>query len=129
MEVKTTLEWDGDVVKLRGKKVVNKSVYETGLIVEGQAKTLSPVDTGRLSASINTQSNKQGTGSADPITKPTKDGVVLVGTPVSYAPYMEFGTVKTDSQAFLRPALALAKGQTLTIVKKNSKSIFKEYIK
>ena len=129
MRVKTDLKWDGDTIKLRGRKVVNKSAFETGLIVEGQAKVLAPIDTGRLSASISTQSNKQGTGGADSIAKPTKDGIVLVGTPIVYGPYMEFGTVKTDAQPFLRPALALAKGYVLTIVKKASKFIFAEYIK
>ena len=55
--------------------------------------------------------------------------MVLVGTPVFYGPYMEFGTVKTDAQPFLRPALALAKGQTGTIIMKNGKLVFKDYLK
>ena len=140
MRVKTDLKWDGDTIKLRGRKVVNKSVFETGLIVEGQAKVLAPKAEGRLAGSITTQSRTDGTfpsgkGSqaGDVISKPSVDGVVYVGTPVNYAPYMEFGTIHTPAQAFLRSALALAKGSQLTLVKakiKNvSKYIFAEYIK
>ena len=152
MNVKTSLKWDGDVVKLRGKKVINKSSFETGLIVEGQAKLLCPVAGGRLAASITTQSLTQSSGAG--ISKPTKLGETHVGTNVEYAPHVEFGTVAhkisvkskkalsdgksvfgktvnhpgTQEQPFLRPALALAKGKVLTIVKKNSKYIFGDYL-
>ena len=87
------------------------------------------MDTGRLAASISTQSRTEGTGNGtDTISKPTADGVVYVGTPVSYAPYMEFGTVKTEAQSFLRPALTLAKGKAVTITKKESKNVFGDYL-
>jgi HK97 gp10 family phage protein len=115
MELKTTLKWDGDIVKLQGKKVVGKSLYDIGLVVEGQAKQLAPVDTGRLAGSISTEQIDK--------------NQVEVGTNVSYAPYMEFGTVKTQAQAFLRPALALARGKALTLVKIASKYYFADYIK
>ena len=133
-----TLEtkWNGAAVKIQGRKVVNKSAWETGLIVEGQAKVLSPEDTGRLAASITTQSLTQGTipnGSGavptDLISKPRDPQEVLVGTPVFYGPYMEFGTIKTDAQPFLRPALDLAKGKTLNILEFNGKFYLKEYLK
>ena len=127
--VTTKLKWDGDVVKIRGQKVRNKSIFEIGLVVEGNAKQLAPVDTGRLAGSITTQSKDESSGGgADTISRPATDGVVLVGTAVEYAPYMEFGTSKTDAQAFLRPALRLASGQELTIVKKNSKYYFGDYL-
>jgi len=113
--LETTLKWDGDKVVLLGKKVVNKTALETGLIVEGDAKLLSPVDTGRLAGSITTTEQKP--------------GVVYVGTNVEYAPYMEFGTSKTDAQPFLRPALLKAKGANLVILQKNGKSLFGGYLK
>lgn len=136
MKVETELKWNGDIVKIQGKRVVNKSAYETGLVVEGQAKDLAPIDSGRLAASITTQTKTQGTkpsgkgaDGTDVISKPTAEGQALVGTPVFYGPYMEFGTIRTTAQAFLRPALALAKGQMLTIFNKNSKYYFRDYLK
>ena len=130
MRVKTELKWDGDTIKLRGRKVVNKSAFEIGLIVEGNAKPLINNVSGRLAASITTQSNKEGSGSGiDTISKPSLEGVVLVGTPVEYAPYVEFGTSRADAFPFLRPALNQAKGRDLALLKKNGKTIFAGYIK
>ena len=155
MRVKTELKWDGDKVKILGKKVVNKSAFETGLIVEGQAKLLAPVAHGRLAASITTQSLTQSSGGGeDVISKPNKIGVVLVGTAVEYAPYVEFGTMAhtitakgkglsdgksffgktvkhpgTAAQPFLRPAAGLSVGRILPLVRKLSKMIFGEYLR
>ncbi len=140
MKVESKLKWDGDIIKLRGKKVINKSAFETGLIIENQAAALCPVSPGggRLKASISTQSLTEGSkGGADTISKPNRVGVVLVGTPVDYAPHVEFGTVAhtitvknakvlsngkkffgktvkhpgTNAQPFLRPAMDLSKGK------------------
>ena len=133
--IKTTVEtqWNGEEVKIRGKRVRDKSAFEIGLIVERQAKELCPVLTGLLAGSITTQSRTEGTSPQAPATeaiqKPAIDGEVYVGTPVEYGPYVEFGTVKSNAKAFLRPSLDLAKGQELTIVKQNGKNIFKDYIK
>jgi HK97 gp10 family phage protein len=134
-QLETTLDWHGEEVKIRGKRVVGLSAYETGLVVEGQAKELCPVDTGRLAGSITTQAVDKGTSpklpatSEDLIKKPTEANEVLVGTPVEYGPYMEFGTIKTDAQPFLRPALDLAQGKVLTIVRDNARMQFREYLK
>lgn len=139
-------KWSGDLIKIQGKKVINKSSFETGLIVEGQAKLLAPKDTGHLAASITTQSKEEGTEPEYPmkygkgsaiimsaskmrIKKPNADGETYVGTPLEYAPYMEFGTVRTDAQPFLRPALDLALGKVLTIVRKFGKYYFGEYLR
>jgi hypothetical protein len=128
-------EWHGEEIKIMGKKVVGLSAYETGLVVEGQAKELCPIDTGRLKGSITTQSPTQGTSprgvgsvAGDVIQKPSDPMEVLVGTPVAYGPHMEFGTIKTDAQPFLRPALDLARGQEVTIVERNAKFHFKQYL-
>lgn len=130
------LKWNGGVAKIQGKKVIRSSIYEIGLVIEGQAKELAPKDTGRLAASITTQSNTEGTKPSgrgavgtDIITKPSDADTVFVGTPVEYAIWNEWGTRFSDAQPFMRPSLALAQGQTLHIVEKNSKLHFKEYMK
>ena len=49
-----------------------------GFLVEGDAKRLCPVDTGRLRSSIHTRKEDW--------------NKVIVGTDVEYAPYVEYGT-------------------------------------
>jgi HK97 gp10 family phage protein len=136
MSMKATVSqtWRGQEVKIQGKKVVNKSIYEVGLIVEGQAKELAPKDTGRLAASITTQSSTEGTEpkgkgavATDKIQKPSSDMEVLVGTATDYSIWQEFGTVRMNASPFLRPALDLAHGKVLTIVQENEKYYFKDY--
>ena len=146
--VKTTIEkqWKGKEVKIQGQKVISDSIFEIGLVVEGQAKLLAAKKSGYMAASITTQaSNGEGTepenprkygdgaiqDGAGPLTKievPTESNQVHVGTNVEYAPPVEFGTVWSDAQPFLRPSLALAKGKSLTIVQVNGKMQFKEYL-
>ena len=129
-------QWNGEDVKLRGRKVVGKSAFETGLVVESNAKALTPVKTGRLRGSITTQSANRGTeisGKAATdgiaaIEKPRDPLEVLVGTAVNYAAYVEFGTRFTGAQPYLRPGLALARGEVLTIAIKNGKSELAEYL-
>ena len=139
MSYTTTIasEWRGRDVKIKGNKVSGKSVFETGLIVEGQAKLLTPVDTGRLAASITTQTKSdghtapsgEGAVGTDVIAAPLIDNEAFVGTPVFYGPYQEFGTVRSAAQPFLRPALALASGRTLTIFENNGRLEFREYLR
>lgn len=145
---KATLEnWKGKEVKIQGQKVVRKSSFEIGLAVEGQAKLLCAVNYGYLAASITTQSVSEGTEMENPskyakeippanhqvtsfkkIEKPTDSNETFVGTHVDYGPYIEYGTVRSGAQPFLRPALDLARGKTLTIVVKNSRFEFKDYL-
>jgi HK97 gp10 family phage protein len=144
----STYKSNASEVKYRGKQVVNKSSYEVGLIVEGQAKELAARKYGYLAASINTQSINNGDDVESPgkyaketppsghdvstfrkITKPTDDKECLVGTAVDYAPYQEFGTIKMPAQSFLRPAGDMAQGKVLTTVEINGKQQFKEYLK
>lgn len=158
-EIKTA--WHGKEVKFRGREVTGKSIYEIGLVVEGQAKLLAAKRYGYLAASITTQAyGGKGTDPEDPnkysarvstnilkgeaiyqrakkeyapyemyIQSPKEEFEVFVGTPLEYGVYQEFGTSKMSAQPFLRPALALARGGTLTIVKQNGKFYFKEYLK
>ncbi len=156
MQALTKMEWHGQEVKIQGKVVVNKSAFELGLIVEGQAKELAPKDLGYLAASINTQSATDGTelsrvipGSGkssgnkaqqhrsfwqempegfQKIKKPTSPDEVYVGTAVFYGIFQEFGTLKMEASPFLRPSLELARGQVITIVERNGKLHMKEYL-
>lgn len=134
--IKTTVsaQWHGEEVKIQGKKVTGKSAYEIGLVVEGQAKELCPVDTGRLAGSITTAAQDKQTRpqspatGADAIQVPREEGEVYVGTAVEYGPHVEFGTIHMDAQPFLRPALELALGHVLTIVQRNAKMHFQKYL-
>lgn len=157
MKTTVELEWKGKEVKVQGQKAINKSAFEIGLIVEGQAKLLCPVDLGYLAASITTASFDNSTevenpakyngtsnitlgakkqarfvttdiGRFEKITKSEDDNEVLVGTVVEYGPHVEFGTIKSKAQPFLRPALDLAMGKTLTILEKNGRFYFQEYL-
>ncbi len=135
--IETTLAWNGADVIIRGRRVVNKTAYETGLVVEGQAKELCKVRTGYLRGSINTQAAGRGTNPepgddgrvAPKIAPPRDDQEVLVGTAVDYGPYIEFGTVNGDAQPFLRPALDLAQGKAVSIGVKNGRQEFGSYLK
>jgi hypothetical protein len=147
-KVVTKSLWKGDIVKVKGHSAMTKSIYEIGLIVEGQAKELCARRYGYLAASINTQFEGGGTELESPSTyakeaipsyhkvdtfrkiqKPDNDKTVLVGTAVDYGPHVEFGTVKMNAQSFLRPAADLAQGKTLTVVKNNCGYEFQDYIK
>lgn len=123
--------WDGEEIKNRAGKLVNKSSFEIGLIVEGYAKELAPVSTGALLGSIMTASGMgQKTSSTDsrPIKKPNKLNETFVGTSLEYAPYQEYGTFKMNAQPFLRPALDMAKGKAPAIVQVGAKKEFGEYL-
>jgi len=121
--VETELKvWEGNRVKTDADKGLAASLFTIGLIVEGQAKLLCPVDQGRLRGSITTQSNAQSTPvsgaatSADQIAAPREDLEVVVGTAVFYGPYVEFGTVRSNAQPYLRPAFDNAQGRSTRIV-------------
>lgn len=78
---------------------VGKAVTRASVKVHRRAKHLSPVDTGRLRASIAYEIGKDGRGI-----------VGRVGTNVNYARHVEFGTGRMRAQPFLRPALSAARG-------------------
>ncbi len=72
---------------------VNEAIQGAGIDTQAAAKKASPVDTGRLRASI---LYTPGTLSC------------TVGTNVFYAWYLELGTVKMSARPFLYPAFRLA---------------------
>lgn len=73
---------------LRTKTAVAKAAFD----IEGNAKTIVPVDTGNLKNSIQTALEPGGLGAT-------------VGPRnVEYAIYVEFGTYKMRAQPYMRPA-------------------------
>jgi HK97 gp10 family phage protein len=74
---------------------IEDAVKKAALKLEGEAKRLCPVDTGRLRNSIETQRIDRYTYG--------------VGTGVEYAPYVEFGTRKMRAQPYLRPAMEIVR--------------------
>ena len=73
---------------------VAKDLTRKALRVQAAAKRLCPVDTGRLRASIAWRMERDWRGLC-----------AIVGTNVSYAAPIEFGTRRMRAQPFLRPAL------------------------
>lgn len=119
--VETKLKWNGEAAKIAAKEFTNKSAFEAGKIVEGQAVALAPVDLGRLIGSITTKTKTQGTDikapseRQDEIRRPSEEQVAFVGTNVYYGPFIEFGTSRQRAQPFLRPALDLNTGKILQV--------------
>lgn len=87
-------------------KALARALEEIGLVAEGYAKRLCPVDTGRLRNSI---------------THVTRYGAkaVYIGTNVEYAAYVELGTRMQKPQPYLRPAASEHQETYRSILKKN----------
>ena len=67
-----------------------RALEKIGLVAEGYAKRLCPVDTSILRNSITHADD----GEAE-----------YIGTNVEYAPYVELGTSRTRAQPYLKPAV------------------------
>ena len=135
VDTKVEKTWNGKIVKIKGKKVIGKSIWELGLIIEGNAKLLSPVLTGRLAGSYTVQLPERGNApkfpatQADVIAKPTNPMHGYVGTAVDYAIPVEFGAMGRAAQPALRPALDLARGKKLTVIRQQASYEFRDYLK
>lgn len=92
----------------RVKAGVQQTVAETLLLIETDAKLLSPVDTGLNRAEIHSERAANGLS-----------GAVLAGT--SYAVYLEFGTRYMRARPFLFPAYEKNRLAFLTALKRNIK--------
>ena len=75
------------------KSAILNGLETCGLVAEGYAKKLAPVDTGNLRNSI--------THTVD-----EEEPSAYIGTNVEYAPYQELGTIHMKAQPFLKPAVA-----------------------
>jgi HK97 gp10 family phage protein len=71
------------------EQATERGLEKIGLVAEGYAKKLAPVDTGRLRNSISHEVDGQD---------------VYIGSNVEYAPYVELGTARQKAQPFLKPA-------------------------
>lgn len=87
--------------------IVHDSLLKSAMNVERKAKSLTPVDTGRLRGSINTDDKTAG-----------KHIEIEVGTDVEYAEPVEFGTYKSSAQPFLNPAFNSEKEKILSDLNK-----------
>lgn len=76
---------------------VGRTLARKAVQVEGGAKRLCPVDTGRLRSSITHSLAQDGKGL-----------LALIGTNVEYAIFVELGTSRAAAQPYLRPALRAA---------------------
>ena len=75
------------------KAALLRGLETCGLVAEGYAKKLAPVDTGNLRNSI--------THDVDNV-----EPAAYIGTNVEYAPYVCLGTIHMKAQPFLKPAVA-----------------------
>ena len=91
-EIKSKLEWNGTLA-MKDFDIANiLSLKESAILVEGKA--VQNVHVGKKSGGTLKQS----------ITRVIKGIKAFVGTPVSYAPYEEFGTRFRAAHPYLRPA-------------------------
>ena len=97
-ELTTTVEGDELLRATLGRVADNldnltKAGETAGQAVKQRAASGAPVDTGALARSI----------------RATASGTeVVVGSPIPYARFQEYGTVNTPAAPYLRPALAAA---------------------
>jgi HK97 gp10 family phage protein len=81
--------------KRKLSQCVEKALFASCIIVEGDAVERVPVDTGNLKNSITHDVKMKG----------ENGGEGIVGTNVDYAPWVEFGTRHMLAQPYLRPSL------------------------
>lgn len=85
------------------EQAISRALFKVGAFVETEAKTVVPVDTGRLKNSIEHQEN-------------SSEQYTEIGSKVEYAPYVETGTYKMKAQPYLRPAIERNKSQIKSII-------------
>ena len=120
------------------KAALLRGLETCGLVAEGYAKKLAPVDTGLLrnsityaisgeEAAIDTYEDNEGknkgfySGTA-PEESSDKKKSVYIGTNVEYASMVEIGTLRADAQPFLKPAVNDHKSKYLKIIENELKN-------
>lgn len=91
------------------KSALLRGLETCGLVAEGYAKKLAPVDTGNLRNSI--------THDVD-----NEEPAAYIGTNVEYAPYVCLGTIHMKAQPFLKPAVADHANEYRKIIEKELKN-------
>lgn len=114
VEVKITD--NSDEILSRMDRAMEAALEKIGLVAEGYAKRLCPVDTGRLRNSITHatatypgigtyQDNAGNTFDDATVDGTPEKNAVYIGTNVEYAPYVELGTTRAKAQPYLKPAV------------------------
>lgn len=83
------------------------ALMESAIVVEGECIVRCPVDTGHLRGSISrkvglSKGEVRGSSKNDGIEGSPHTGEALIGTNVSYAPHVEYGTKYQKAQSFMR---------------------------
>ncbi len=95
MAIDTELDWYGDIKKKAVNIATIKALTRSSNLVQADAKSKVPVDTGNLKVSI--------------VTPVKKAELIATDSPnIEYAPYVEFGLRSNPSypkQPYMRPAL------------------------
>ena len=91
------------------KSALLKGLETCGLVAEGYAKKLAPVDTGNLRNSI--------THTVD-----EDEPAAYIGSNVEYAPYVCLGTIHMKAQPFLKPAVNDHKDEYRKIIENELKN-------
>ena len=140
MKIVPKIRWNGDKIKINVAHATEESIFELGVFAAKTAKNIVRKKYGYLAASINVQSNARGTELESPskyarkaepkgyrvsgfttLDKPRSNRTVLVGTNVSYALYIEFGTHGRPVLPYLRPSLDFARSMSKYIVEEKFK--------
>lgn len=90
-------------VKRQMKEAEKKWLKAAALVIESQAKSITPVDTGNLRSSINHK---------------VLENEAQVGTNTDYAPHVEFGTSRQRAQPYLRPAFKNKREEVAKLLQK-----------
>lgn len=89
-----------EIEKIAGSGEMRDALAIIGIIAEGEAKRLAPVDTGNLRRSITSE-----------VSRDRRGWLVRFGTNVFYGIFQEFGTIHHPAQPFLRPVLPFLRRQ------------------
>lgn len=84
----------------------HRVILRAGYRVRNESLRLVPVDTGRLKSSLTVAQEADGDGFW-----------VVVGTNVSYAVHVEYGTARAKAQPFLRPAVDAERDRLISELK------------
>ena len=92
MEIHVNIDSKVDEVLQELEPAIERALEQVGLVAEGYAKDICPVDTGRLKNSISHQVDMS-------------DSAVVIGTNVEYGVDIEMGHSKKAPNGFLGPAV------------------------
>lgn len=97
--------------KIRGLRDV--ALMESAVLVEGECIVRCPVKTGHLRGSISrkvrlSSGRTEGDDKDDGLDGNPAEGEALIGTNVSYAPHVEYGTKFQGAQPFMRSGAVAA---------------------